>query len=126
MDKLMVEDLAEPLLHLVRNAVDHGIELPEVRERAGKPAQGVIELRAEQRGNHIVIEIEDDGGGIDLARVRETAVGKGLLDPAAVTDEHQLLDLLFLPSFSTKSPPPDLGAASVWTWSRRTSPGSAA
>jgi len=102
LDKLMVEDLADPLLHLVRNSLDHGIEQPEVRERAGKPAQGVIELRAEQRGNHIVIEIEDDGGGIDLARVRATAVRKGLIDDAAATDERQLLDLLFLPSFSTK------------------------
>jgi len=102
LDKLMVEDLADPLLHLVRNSIDHGIELPDVRERAGKPAQGVIELRAEQRGNHIVIEIEDDGGGIDLARVRDAAVRKGLIDAAAVTEERQLLDLLFLPSFSTK------------------------
>ncbi len=102
LDKLMVEDLADPLLHLVRNSLDHGIELPEVRERAGKPAQGVIELRAEQRGNHIVIEIEDDGAGIDLERVRATAVRKGLIDAAAATDERQLLDLLFLPSFSTK------------------------
>jgi len=102
LDKLMVEDLADPLLHLVRNSLDHGIEMPEVRERAGKPAQGVIELRAEQRGNHIVIEIEDDGGGIDLKRVRDAAVRKGLIDAAAVTDERQLLDLLFLPSFSTK------------------------
>ncbi len=102
LDKLMVEDLADPLLHLVRNSLDHGIELPEARARANKPAQGVIELRAEQRGNHIVIEIEDDGGGIDLARVRATAVRKGLLEAEAVTDERQLLDLLFLPSFSTK------------------------
>jgi two-component system chemotaxis sensor kinase CheA len=102
LDKLMVEDLADPLLHLVRNSLDHGIELPEVRARAGKSAQGVIELRAEQRGNHIVIEIEDDGGGIDLAQVRATAVRKGLIDPAAATDERQLLDLLYLPSFSTK------------------------
>lgn len=102
LDKLMVEDLADPLLHLVRNSLDHGIELPEVRERAGKPAQGVIELSAEQRGNHIVIEIEDDGGGIDLAKVRAAAVDKGLIDQATVVDERQLLDLLFLPSFSTK------------------------
>jgi two-component system chemotaxis sensor kinase CheA len=102
LDKLMVEDLADPLLHLVRNSLDHGIELPEVRARAGKPAQGLIELRAEQRGNHIVIEIEDDGGGIDLARVRAAAERKGLVDPAAAMDERQLLDLLFLPSFSTK------------------------
>jgi len=102
LDKIMVEDLADPLLHLVRNSLDHGIELPEVRERAGKPAQGVIELRAEQRGNHIVIEIEDDGGGIDLERVRAAAVRNGLIDAAATTDERQLLELLYLPSFSTK------------------------
>jgi two-component system chemotaxis sensor kinase CheA len=98
----MVEDLADPLLHLVRNSLDHGIEVPEVRQRAGKAPQGTVELRAEQRGNHIVIEIEDDGAGIDLERVRQTAVKKGLLDAGAATDERQLLDLLFLPSFSTK------------------------
>jgi two-component system chemotaxis sensor kinase CheA len=102
LDKLMVEDLADPLLHLVRNSLDHGIELPEARARAGKPVQGVIGLRAEQRGNHIVIEIEDDGGGIDLERVRATAVRKGLIDAAATTDERQLLDMLFFPSFSTR------------------------
>jgi two-component system chemotaxis sensor kinase CheA len=102
LDKLMVEDLADPLLHLVRNSLDHGLETPEARAAAGKPPTGTIELRAEQRGNHIVIEVEDDGGGIDLARVRETAVRKGLLDAAAPFDERQLLDLLFLPSFSTK------------------------
>ena len=102
LDKLMVEDLADPLLHLVRNSIDHGIEAPEVRLSAGKPAQGTIDLRAEQRGNHIVIEIEDDGAGVDLARVREIAVRKGLIAAAAATDERQLLELLFLPSFSTK------------------------
>jgi two-component system chemotaxis sensor kinase CheA len=104
LDKLMVEDLADPLLHLVRNSIDHGLESPEARAAAGKPAQGVIELRAEQRGNHIVIEIEDDGGGIDLERVRATAVRKGMVDAAtaAALDERQLFDLLFLPSFSTK------------------------
>ncbi len=102
LDKLMVEDLADPLLHLVRNSLDHGIELPEVRQRAGKPPQGTIELRAEQRGNHIVIEIEDDGAGIDLERVRELAVSKGLIDAGAALDERGLLDLLYLPSFSTK------------------------
>jgi two-component system chemotaxis sensor kinase CheA len=102
LDKLMVEDLADPLLHLVRNSLDHGIEAPEARLGAGKSAQGVIELRAEQRGNHIVIEIEDDGGGIDLERVRATAVRKGLVDGAAALEERQLYDLLFLPSFSTK------------------------
>jgi two-component system chemotaxis sensor kinase CheA len=98
----MVEDLADPLLHLVRNSLDHGVEMPEERQRAGKGPQGTIDLRAEQRGNHIVIEIEDDGGGIDLERVRQTAVRKGLVDAAAAVDERQLVDLLFLPSFSTK------------------------
>ncbi|HWR97983.1 MAG TPA: chemotaxis protein CheA [Candidatus Methanoperedens sp.] len=102
LDKLVIEDLADPLMHLVRNAIDHGIELPEERQRTGKPPQGVIELRAEQRGNHIVLEIEDDGAGIDLELVRETAVRKGLLEAGAAVEERQLLDLLFLPSFSTK------------------------
>jgi two-component system chemotaxis sensor kinase CheA len=102
LDKIMVEDLADPLLHLVRNSLDHGIELPEVRQKAGKPPQGTIELRAEQRGNHIVIEIEDDGAGIDVDKVRQVALRKGLIEPDKALDEQQLLALLFLPSFSTR------------------------
>jgi two-component system chemotaxis sensor kinase CheA len=98
----MVEDLADPLLHLVRNSFDHGLEEPEGRRKAGKPEEGFIELRAEQRGNHIVIEVEDDGGGIDLESIRGTAVRKGLLEENQPADEQQVLNFLFMPGFSTK------------------------
>jgi two-component system chemotaxis sensor kinase CheA len=113
LDKLVVEDLADPLLHLVRNALDHGLEPPEERRLAGKPPQGTIELRAEQRGNHIVLEIEDDGAGIDLELVQETAVRKGLLAPGTAAEERQLLDFLFVPSFSTRGTASQLSGRGV-------------
>ncbi len=79
LDKLMIEDLADPLMHLIRNAIDHGIEAPDVRRRLGKPEQGSVKLTAFPRGNHVVITIEDDGAGMDPARILTTAVKKGLL-----------------------------------------------
>jgi two-component system chemotaxis sensor kinase CheA len=102
LDKLMVEDLADPLLHLVRNSFDHGLEAPAERKKLGKPEVGSIELRAEQRGNHIIIEIEDDGRGIDVEKIRKIAVDKGLLEEGHSADEQSVLNFLFLPAFSTK------------------------
>ncbi len=101
LDKTMVEAIADPLLHLIRNAMDHGLETPMERQAAGKPAAGQITLRAKPQGNGVVIEIADDGRGIDLARVRETAVRKGLADPAKSYDEASLISFLFQPGFST-------------------------
>lgn len=85
MDKSMVEDLADPLLHLIRNALDHGIESREERIKAQKPEVGTIHLRAIQKGNHIVIEVEDDGGGIDADRIYKKAKQRGLIDPGKST-----------------------------------------
>lgn len=102
LDKLMVEDLADPLLHLVRNSLDHGIETTKARKKSDKPETGTIEMRAEQRGNHIVIEIEDDGAGINIEKVRELAVKRGLIEEKQAADEQQLLNFMFLPAFSTK------------------------
>jgi two-component system chemotaxis sensor kinase CheA len=102
LDKLMVEDLADPLLHLVRNSLDHGLEEPAERKKLGKPETGSVELRAEQRGNHIIIEIEDDGRGIDVEKIRKVAVDKGLLEKGHSADEQSVLNFLFLPAFSTK------------------------
>lgn len=108
LDKLMIEDLADPLMHLVRNAIDHGIETPEERKRLGKPARGNVKLTAFPRGNHVVITIEDDGAGMDPARIVAKAVDKGILvpdhglDPATTTDRRQILDLIFLPGFTTR------------------------
>ncbi len=101
MDKSMVEDLADPLLHLIRNALDHGIEGREERIKALKPEVGTIHLRAIQKGNHIVIEVEDDGGGIDTNRIYKKAKQRDLVDPAKKYSEGDLINFLFLPGFST-------------------------
>jgi len=102
-DKYLAEEIVDPLMHIVRNAIDHGIETPEERRGAGKREAGTIVFRAFQRGNHVVIEVKDDGAGIDLERVRKKAIEKGLLMPDANLDERQVLDLIFMPGFSTKS-----------------------
>ena len=104
MDKTMIEDLNDPLVHLVRNAVDHGVETTEERQAANKPEKSVINLSARQEGDHILITITDDGRGINPEAVRSKAVEKGLItsDVANTLDEAQCLDLIFLPGFSTK------------------------
>ena len=103
LDKLIVEDLADPLMHILRNGVDHGIETPDERRKAGKPTTGNIHLNAYQKGNHVVIEIEDDGKGLDLERIREAAMEKGLVEQEHLADltERDLVNFLFLPGFST-------------------------
>ncbi|MEQ1714582.1 MAG: chemotaxis protein CheA [Hyphomicrobium sp.] len=102
-DKTVVERLAEPLTHMIRNAVDHGIETPEVREAAGKPAEGVVKLTAAHRAGRIVIEISDDGAGINRAKVRESAIAKKLISADATLTDSEIDNLLFLPGFSTAS-----------------------
>ncbi|MFL5274723.1 MAG: chemotaxis protein CheA [Anaeromyxobacteraceae bacterium] len=103
LDKLIVEELSDPLMHLIRNALDHAIEPAEVRARAGKAAAGRVTLAAVQKGNHVVISVEDDGAGIDEERVRTVAVERGLVgaDAAAQLGRRDVLDLIFLPGFST-------------------------
>lgn len=100
-DKTVVEQLADPLTHLLRNALDHGIETPEAREAAGKPRIGTVHLGAEQRSGRIVIELSDDGRGIDRARVLERARERGLVAADAQLSEAEIDELIFLPSFST-------------------------
>lgn len=101
LDKLIMEDIADPLMHIIRNSIDHGIELPADRIAAGKSERGMIKLSSYQKGNHVVIEVEDDGRGIDLERVRKKAVEKGIISPAEVLSERETVDLIFLPGFST-------------------------
>jgi two-component system chemotaxis sensor kinase CheA len=103
-DKLIVEELSDPLMHLIRNAIDHGIEHERERKAAGKPVAGTIALNAYQKGSHVVIEVEDDGRGIDHAELAKVAVARGFLAEDAVREQsHQeLLGLIFLPGFSTK------------------------
>ena len=104
LDKTMIEELSDPLVHLIRNAVDHGIETPEERRAAGKPEKSIVTLSAIQAGDHIVIEITDDGRGMNANTLRRKAQEKGLIDDEtfANMDEQQSLGLIFMPGFSTK------------------------
>jgi two-component system chemotaxis sensor kinase CheA len=104
LDKTMIEDLNDPLVHLVRNAVDHGIESPEERIAANKSAKALVTLSASQVGDHIFIEIADDGRGMRPDIIRQKAVEKGIIDAetASTLDDRQALQLIFLPGFSTK------------------------
>ena len=102
-DKTMIEDLADPLVHLVRNAVDHGVESAEDRLAAGKPAKSIVRLEARQEGDHIVLIIADDGRGMSPERIRAKAIEKGIIkeEDANTLDDRQSLNLIFLPGFST-------------------------
>jgi len=104
LDKLIIEDLADPLMHIIRNAIDHGIETPAEREKAGKARTGAIVLKAYQKGNHVAIEVEDDGAGMNMEVIRKKAVDRMLVDEAAshVLSKEEVLEFIFLPGFSTK------------------------
>ncbi len=101
LDKTVIEQLNDPLVHILRNSIDHGIESPEARRKAGKPEQGVIRLTAEHSGANVLIRISDDGAGIQPAIIRQKAIDKGLLAPEAELSEKEILQLIFLPGFST-------------------------
>ncbi|EXJ09317.1 chemotaxis protein CheA [Nitrincola nitratireducens] len=115
LDKNLVEALADPLIHLVRNAVDHGIESPEDREMMGKPREGHVLLSAEQEGDHILLIIRDDGAGMDAEKLRRLAVSRGMLDPeaAARLTDHECFNLIFQAGFSTKSEISDISGRGV-------------
>jgi two-component system chemotaxis sensor kinase CheA len=103
LDKTVIDEIGEPLLHLIRNAVDHGIEKPAARRKQNKPAAGTIRLSARHESSHIIIAVQDDGQGIDADKIRHQAVAKGLLDSEQVRamDDYDAKQLLFLPGFST-------------------------
>ncbi|MEL4890860.1 chemotaxis protein CheA [Xanthomonas protegens] len=115
LDRNLVEALADPLVHLVRNAIDHGIEAPALREATGKPRGGHVRLSAQQEGDYVSIEVQDDGAGIDPERLRAKAREKGLIDPeaAARLSTEECLHLVFLPGFSTKSEVTDISGRGV-------------
>jgi two-component system chemotaxis sensor kinase CheA len=117
LDKNVVEHLADALVHLLRNALDHGIETPEKREAAGKQRHGCILLEAHQEADNIVVSVSDDGGGIDPEKVARKAVEKGLIAPerlaAIKEDSSELLNLIFLPGFSTVEQVSDLSGRGV-------------
>lgn len=100
-DKTIVEQLADPLMHMIRNAADHGIELPHVRSQAGKPEQGTIKLKAYHQGGQIIIEVSEDGAGLNHQRILQKAKEKGLIAPDADLTEDMIHNLIFLPGFST-------------------------
>jgi two-component system chemotaxis sensor kinase CheA len=104
LDKLLVEELSDPLMHIMRNAIDHGIESAPERERVGKPVMGTVALNAFQKGSHVVLEIEDDGRGIDTEQLLISAVRMGLIGPeeAAQTSVEDALSLVFTPGLSTR------------------------
>ena len=104
-DKTMIEDLADPLIHLIRNAVDHGVESPDERLAAGKPPKSIVRLEARQEGDHIILMIADDGRGMSPERIRAKAVEKNIIgeEEANTLDDRQSLNLIFLPGFSTMS-----------------------
>ncbi|WP_250657678.1 chemotaxis protein CheA [Alkalimarinus coralli] len=115
LDKNLVEALSDPLVHLVRNAVDHGVELPDVREASGKPRTGRVILAAEQEGDHILLSIEDDGAGMDPDVLRRKAVEKGLYDEDAAErlTDTECFNLIFAPGFSTKTEISDVSGRGV-------------
>ncbi|MBO7595804.1 MAG: chemotaxis protein CheA [Bacteroidales bacterium] len=101
LDKTLIEGLSEPLMHILRNSIDHGIETAEERTAKGKPAQGKIILQAYYSGSQVVIAVTDDGKGMDLDKIRSKAIDRGLINPDEQLSEKEILDLIFLPGFST-------------------------
>lgn len=113
LDKLIIEDVSDPLMHIIRNAIDHGLETPAERLAAGKPEKGLIRLWASQKGNHVVIEVRDDGRGVDPEKVRSKAIQKGLVPAHQELSRDDIYELLFLPGFSTRDQVSDLSGRGV-------------
>jgi len=114
-DRTVVDEIADPLIHLIRNSIDHGIEAPEERERRGKRDFGTVNLKAYPEGNNVVIEVEDDGNGIDPNKIAEKVISKGLMTAKDVENltEKEVLNLLFMPGFSTAEVVTDLSGRGV-------------
>ena len=115
LDKLIVEELSDPLMHVIRNAIDHGIEAPAARRAAGKPDAGAVLISAEQRGSHVLIEVIDDGAGLDGERLVEKAIGRGLLGAAEASalTQREMHNLIFLAGVSTKAVPDQISGRGV-------------
>lgn len=113
LDRTVIEEIGDPLVHMIRNAADHGIESPSEREAAGKSPEGTIRLEAYHEGGFVVIRIRDDGRGLDPAKLRAKAIEKGLLEPDAQIERREALDLIFAPGFSTASAVTDLSGRGV-------------
>jgi two-component system chemotaxis sensor kinase CheA len=114
-DKSIIEELGDPMIHLIRNSADHGIETPEVRREKGKPETGTVVLRARHEGDSVIVEIEDDGKGIDPAIIKAKALEKGLIsqEKADTMSDEEAVDLIFLPGFSTAAKITDISGRGV-------------
>ncbi len=112
-DKAIIEQLSDPLTHMIRNSADHGVETPEKRKAAGKPEQGTIRISAEQAGGNIIIAVEDDGAGIDRVRVLDLARERGVVGPDQVLSDEQIDELVFAPGFSTADAVSDISGRGV-------------
>ncbi|ABY92954.1 chemotaxis protein CheA [Thermoanaerobacter sp. X514] len=114
-DRTVIDEIGDPLIHLIRNSIDHGIEMPQERLQKGKPEQGTINLRAYHEGNNVIIEVSDDGRGIDIEKVKAKAVEKGIYTAEQVNDlsKDKILDLLFRPGFSTTDKVTDISGRGV-------------
>lgn len=112
-DRNMVDSIYDPLVHMMRNSVDHGVQLPEEREKLGKPSYGTVNLRAYQKGGYMVIEIEDDGQGLNTQKIRRKAIDRGLIQDSENLSDHELNNLIFLPGFSTADKITDVSGRGV-------------
>lgn len=113
LDKMVIDRLADPMVHLIRNSIDHGIELPEERERAGKPSQGTVRLTASHQESHVVITIQDDGKGMDPEKIRQIAIEKGVIKADTVLTKEACYELIFEPGFSTAKAVTDISGRGV-------------
>jgi two-component system chemotaxis sensor kinase CheA len=113
LDKTVLEKIGDPLTHLVRNSLDHGLETPEKRRAAGKDETGILELSASHQGGSIIIEVKDDGGGLDKARILAKAHDRGLIDPDAILTDEQIYNLIFAAGFSTSDTVSDVSGRGV-------------
>ena len=113
LDKTVLERLNDPLVHIIRNSIDHGIEMPEARTQAGKPRKGTIHLSAGHVGANVVIRITDDGAGLDAEAIHQTAIARGLVEPNSDMTEKETFDLLFIPGFSTAACVSDVSGRGV-------------
>ncbi|HML78917.1 chemotaxis protein CheA [Geobacter sulfurreducens] len=113
LDKLIIEDISDPMVHIIRNAIDHGLETPEERIAAGKPERGTIRLSSYQKGNHVVIEVADDGRGFNIEKVKQKALEKGLIKTLEGVSDRDALDFIFLPGFSTADKVSELSGRGV-------------
>jgi chemosensory pili system protein ChpA (sensor histidine kinase/response regulator) len=113
LDKTIFEEIGDPLLHLVRNAIDHGIESPAEREAAGKPRQATLMFAARTEGSQVVIEVREDGRGINLAKIRQRGIERGMIAADAQPTDDELLDLIFMPGFSTADSITDISGRGV-------------